>query len=449
MLLPLALLGLSILATAESVAPPCNLSRSFDEVCADFCDYKCGFYNVSAGDNGRIKRRTIYRLTPPNVTGIQNKDTGDAPGDISFWLSKKNLTQQCAIDPTGFGCFLDGRNLYGAFVVEMDTQFGPYQECNPVNVFDKDPWEPLWIDTRTFDCGQNCLWPIPKSGCKNPWTKPGKNGTYGFNGAWQCFCDGTHRHERTVGVELMPFAAQKNPGPSSWPAQCFLSFYAPNETSQNCVQGNVYKEVKGWSFSSTASLACEACSKDDNCEGWATIDNQTAHLFQGSLHQYYHVGCVAGFKFHMPYGMTSWGSAGNVGGFWYSTPMTAECAPGEAVGTNGCTWRVLSAVYKNASCIDGLVDSAVEEHGKVCFDMCSQPLNRTSTCYLYCYRDSLLGHPGLNLSKMENKQIIDPWEHGFNEIDPSKGGCPILQPAPCQGSQCGQPHVHNLDSLVV
>ena len=47
-------------------------------------------------------------------------DTGDAPGDIGFLLSKKNLTQQCARDPTDFGCFLDGDNIYGGHAPAAD-----------------------------------------------------------------------------------------------------------------------------------------------------------------------------------------------------------------------------------------------------------------------------------------------------------------------------------------
>ena len=37
---------------------------------------------------------------------------------------------------------------------------------------------------------------------------------------------------------------------------------------------------------------------------------------------------------------SSWGRAGDLGGYWYSTPISAECAPGVAVGTHGCAWRV-------------------------------------------------------------------------------------------------------------
>lgn len=450
MLLMLATIstGSSALA-AKGVQPPCDLSKSGDEMCADFCNYKCSFYNSSMDADGSIKNKTLYRITPPNVTGIKNKDTGDAPGDISFWLSKKNLTQQCARDPTSFGCFLDGDNLYGAFVVEMSTEFGPYFECNPVNVMGpKDPYDPLWVDTREFMCGQGCLFPTHSGGCNEQWMPKKKNGTTGFGGAVQCWCDGTARHNKTVGVELMPFAGGNDHyGPSSWPAQCSLPFMEPN--FGNCVHGRKYKEVKGWSFASTLSLACEACSKDDKCQGWATLDNETATLFEGHLWPFPRGGCVGGLKHHDKWHGGSWGNAGNVGGYWYSTPVTAECKPGEPVGTNGCSWRVLSAVYKNASCIDKLVDSAVEKYGKVCFDMCAQPLNSTSTCYLYCYRDTLLGYPGLNISKMPKEEIIGPWEHGFVESDPSKGGCPEVTPQHCEGSQCGPPSPSDVESLFI
>ena len=53
----------------------------------------------SIGETGAIQNRTIFRITPRNVTGIQNKDTGDAPGDVGFMLSKKNLTQAAPAIP--------------------------------------------------------------------------------------------------------------------------------------------------------------------------------------------------------------------------------------------------------------------------------------------------------------------------------------------------------------
>ena len=114
--------------------------------------------------------------------------------------------------------------------------------------------------------------------------------------------------------------------------------------------------------------------------------------------------------------------------------MTAECAEGEALGTNGCAWRVVSYTYRNASCVDGLVDTAVEKYNTPCFGLCPQPLNRTSNCYLDCYKNALLGDAAHNLTAMPHKLIVEPWTAGF-----SKGGCPEVTPAPCEGPQCGPP----------
>lgn len=55
---------------------------------------------------------TVYRITPANVTGLENKNTGDSIGDINFFLMRKNMTMECAADPNGWGCFLDGNNVY-------------------------------------------------------------------------------------------------------------------------------------------------------------------------------------------------------------------------------------------------------------------------------------------------------------------------------------------------
>ena len=81
------------LGAATSVAPACDLTKSGNEFCDDFCNNRCGFYNTSAGETGRPQNITIYRITPANVTGVLNKNTADAPGDITFVISKKNLTR--------------------------------------------------------------------------------------------------------------------------------------------------------------------------------------------------------------------------------------------------------------------------------------------------------------------------------------------------------------------
>ena len=91
-------------------------------------------------------------------------------------------------------------------------------------------------------------------------------------------------------------------------------------------------------------------------------------------------------------------------GAGYSTPISAECKNGAPLGADGCAWRVLTATYRNASCVDGRVDSAVEAYNTACFGHCAQPLNRTSDCYLNCYKNALLGDASLNLTAMRARR---------------------------------------------
>ena len=46
-------------------------------------------------------------------------------------------------------------------------------------------------------------------------------------------------------------------------------------------------------------------------------------------------------------------------GLWFSTPRGGKCAPGQHPGTGKqgeCTWRTVSSVYKNTSCVDAQLD---------------------------------------------------------------------------------------------
>ncbi|CAE7242775.1 unnamed protein product [Symbiodinium natans] len=102
--------------------PACDVSRPSKDVCDDFCNYRCSFYNASAGDTGKRENVTLYRLTPLNVTGLRNKNTGDASGDINYWISKKNMSRICAEDPRAHGCVDASEDLYGIFTLEVDGQ---------------------------------------------------------------------------------------------------------------------------------------------------------------------------------------------------------------------------------------------------------------------------------------------------------------------------------------
>jgi hypothetical protein len=48
--------------------------------CKKFCEYECAINATEA------RNITVYRMTPHGVYDLENKDTGDASGDMSFVL---------------------------------------------------------------------------------------------------------------------------------------------------------------------------------------------------------------------------------------------------------------------------------------------------------------------------------------------------------------------------
>jgi len=165
-----------------------------------------------------------------------------------------------------------------------------------------------WSDTRDFQCGENCLSPTAKANCTttDPRYHP-RNGSYNEGGV-QCFCDSTRRENKAVGREKRGgYHRGSNavvvPGPEGerrwWgvPPQCGFAFQPPCLRSTNyhgydycierggCLQGKPAATLHGWSAESTIAKACDACTADHNCSGWAltTPDNKTATLFHGPV----------------------------------------------------------------------------------------------------------------------------------------------------------------------
>jgi hypothetical protein len=408
-------------------APACDLTKSGDDFCDDFCNYRCGFYNASAGETGQPHNITVYRITPANVTGVLNKNTADAPGDVTFVISKKNQTQQCLHDPQSMGCATDQEifDLYLEAVVEVDGQWGPYQMCNPAD--DRD--------TSNWFCGLNCIRPTSQ-GCPGPsHYQPAKNGT-SFEGV-QCYCD---RTKHAIGRGNPP-SYHSSYMPDSYGPQCAGGFYPFYKS--NCIDGGEgvapYKTLTAWSFESAASMACQTCYADKQCTGWRSLDNHTVELFDHSIRDTTETGCVGAIKEHSRHhGGSSWYGLANFGGctaeggcsnVWYSTTDGGQCAPGAPLGTDGCSWRLVEEVkYANATCVDDKADAAIEAHGKKCFDKCPQPLQKATDCYLNCYRNTLMGDAAQNLTAVDPALVVKPWKHAFAEDDPSQGGCPHVKP---------------------
>ena len=135
---------------------------------------------------------------------------------------------------------------HGAYGQPMAGSFGP---------------TPAWVDTRTFECGQGCLQPT----ADNCHDREQRNGTSSFGGGFSCWCDGTGRHNKSVGREAPPFHGGSTPGPAWWVPQCKLGFYEAKtrlgEQPVRCVKGKALRTVQGWDFQSVSAAACDACTQ--------------------------------------------------------------------------------------------------------------------------------------------------------------------------------------------
>ncbi|EDQ89268.1 uncharacterized protein MONBRDRAFT_25531 [Monosiga brevicollis MX1] len=79
-----------------------------------------------------------------------------------------------------------------------------------------------------------------------------------------------------------------------------------------------------------------------------------------------------------------------LGGNWFSTVATGRCnSTNEAAP---CYWRVVE-VHKRISktCSDKHMAAYVTQLSPRCFDNCPQPTNQTSSCWIGCFFDTLMG----------------------------------------------------------
>ena len=114
--------------------------------------------------------RTVYRLTPINVSGVTNMDSGDAMGDTFFFAGDDfNNPYSCRRDPHGGKCAngtgheLLYKQVYRQMILSVDlAESGPYAECNPP---ENGTWGPFTC--RSY-CGPICCaehhWKVP---CKD------------------------------------------------------------------------------------------------------------------------------------------------------------------------------------------------------------------------------------------------------------------------------------------
>jgi len=118
-------------------------------------------------------------------------------------------------------------------------------------------------------------------------------------------------------------------------------------------------------------------------------------------------------------------------GLWYSHLEAGLCNETSAPGS--CGWRVLSTSTVHEKCLRSVLADTVEAADDTgCFEACG-PRNQTSTCWIGCLFDTMLGLNAKHSAKegdvtgMPLEDVIAGWTKPF--LDESEGGCPKVDGA--------------------
>ena len=348
--------------------------------CSAFCAGSCAI-NAS-----KPSKRTMYRMTPLDVDGVADKNTGDAPGDTSYVIERRTAAFDCRKDPGSFQCANlvvkgddpDSTDLVIEFQVENDGQWGPYLYCNPLD--DKHPERP-W----------NCSTSLPNGPGPPPHYPESCAATYD---GYATFCSAVKPDSVVAGVTLGGCCAAA--------AAAHAQSYAYHTSNSSCelhahFRFNLFAcadGVLGLLKGPPGPPTCQ-CPRVFASVG---RENLTASGSHGG------------------------GGGGGAGGEWYSLPHQGMCAPGGGVGDgSGCSWSVVGKPHAvNASCVYDCIDAHVEAANATGFAPCPKNagggggLNRTSDCYSECYSHTT--------DQMSPTDLTAPWKSAFGGKHP----CPTV-----------------------
>lgn len=365
---------------------------------------------------------TVYHLNSVEAGAIPiDMDTGDAEGDLNFYLDQFLLPIECAEENKNFAAEFDCNNpeRSGDLVVtkvemEIDSRLTNYSACN-------------YCDTG-IDA-------ISHQPCEI--------------GKYNCVCQSHHYGQKAtcdplrVGVEPPPIQHfQKKTCSVALDDKC--GAVQDNATACGACLRNNSKELQAAKCSGSDTQMY--CPIADKCK--ATLDKYCGSVQTNaslcSSCQYQHqwqlrfAGCgqYDGYRYCPSTGCSEapgdewkcWHS--NIGqkaqGLWYSHLGAGLCNETSSPGT--CGWRVLSTSTVNETCMRSTISSTIEEADKSgCFQSCG-PRNETSRCWIGCLFDTMLGPDAKHSAKegdvtgMPLEDIIGGWTKAF--LDEVEGGCP-------------------------
>mmetsp|Transcript_17758 Transcript_17758/g.41180 ORF Transcript_17758/g.41180 Transcript_17758/m.41180 type:complete len:418 (+) Transcript_17758:64-1317(+) len=395
--------------------------------------------NVVAAETVNL---TVYRVTPRNYTGVAGFDTGDAAGDVFFGLYEKIAPVVCS-DKTQMHrnnlCLnqpilqIPGFNVYIQTTIEVDARFGSYSRCNP------DP------DTGVFQCDsysryERSCWYSDKA--HPEWLEEFGS----LCNRSECYCKAVYG--MAVGRESTNHYGQPSDCPSF------------ETRSDMTLKSAGYRSVE-----TNQQGCCTACMADNkqslNCKAFSHDGKTTCTLHSSASYWNLEESPHGKVGFHLSNDTASVLVAAahlfayQMSGYWYSTQEAGECKAGQVVGTD-CWWRVIEQKKMvNASCVDQNLVNIVEKRRPECFQSCPQPENRTESCWLRCFFETLTGNESATpkVRPTPREEVIKAFTDSFE--DPSGGGCPEVPPCrepclpACWAVPKGEPCQDEEDDVVV
>lgn len=381
------------------------------------------------------QKLTVYRITPRNYSGVTNMDTGDSGGDVFFGLYELSFPLLCS-DPhfrQGIGCInapilsIPGFNVYTKNVIEADSRFGDYSQCNP------DPASGIFYCAHFHHSA--CWTDIPK-----------------YKSAFSGVCDPNVC--KCKAIETLALGHQSIRGSFSPPKNGTIPpSCAANHSATSGLMPLDGQQLKGLPYATehnvTVGDCCTKCSAEHfrkwfPCRGYSFVpgDGSTA---TGTCARYNIVWGIQRAKGTRT-AFFSGGDSGNaaiqrvlhslghlsnlLGGSWFSTQAPGECTGNSTLGSD-CWWRLQSVErIVNSTCVNNRLIQRVIKARPGCFSACPEPQNRSSACWIGCLFETIVGNQSSSppVPSMHRNDLVDAFESSFD--DEAAGGCPVVPPCP-------------------
>jgi hypothetical protein len=419
-------------AAAAAAAPPAAAGGDVLPVCRSceaYCAGTCSLAGppVNGAPNSRTRQNlTVYRMTAANTTGLVNKDTGDAAGDLVFNMGERGRPMECRHAPSPTMCdgettqswLLQSSLVYLEYVVEVDGNWGPYEPCN-LNITNRLPGPGRGQPgDRRWHCGpprvilkdnltdaalcRTCPRALAAVGWEDQNHSAGEYSS-GRGGSASAACNATAR-SLCAGQLLGNYSACR---------RC-LDRQRHNLTKAEACGGTasqVFSRVMSLcpkplpptkSCTAAARRLCgeyRASALRHNCS--RCLESGASRVALGprcreSLLESRWCPAPARPDYNSNLTWLGWRPntrliATKLGGSWFSTPAAGECK-GDAVpgdGT-GCSWRTLELKKAvNYSCVQANVAAAVMARNPQCFSTCADGHRRDppdpTDCWLRCF----------------------------------------------------------------